>query len=46
MNLSVCGHRVLIRPEHTEDVISEGALEGFKLDVHDRRQSLLRTVLR
>ena len=35
MSLEVCGHRVLIKPEHHEDEISEGALQGFKLDVGD-----------
>ena len=32
-SVEVCGHRVLLKPHFDEDIISEGALEGFKLDV-------------
>ena len=29
----VCGHRVLLKPHFDEDVIKDGALEGFVMDV-------------
>ena len=31
--VEVCGHRVLLKPKFEEEVINEGALTGFKLDV-------------
>lgn len=34
-NVEVVGHRVLLKPAFEEEVISDGALEGFKLDVGD-----------
>lgn len=35
MNLKVCGHRVLIRPDSFNETVEEGALKGFQLDVGD-----------
>jgi len=33
--IEVVGHRVLIRPQHFEEEVEDGALKGFKLDVGD-----------
>lgn len=33
--LEVVGHRVLIKPQHFAEELSDGALKGFKLDVGD-----------
>ena len=33
INCEVVGHRVLLKPYFDEDVIEEGALKGFKMDV-------------
>jgi len=33
INCEVVGHRVLLKPHFDEDIIDEGALKGFKLDV-------------
>lgn len=34
-NVEVVGHRVLLKPHFDEEVIEEGALKGFKLDIGD-----------
>ena len=36
--VEVCGHRVLLKAEMVEDVITKGALKGFKLDVGEGHQ--------
>jgi len=33
--VEVVGHRVLLKPHFDEEVIEEGALKGFKLDIGD-----------
>lgn len=33
--VEVVGHRVLLKPYFDEEVIEEGALKGFKLDIGD-----------
>lgn len=33
--VEVCGHRVLLKPHFDDDVIGDGALKGFQMDVGD-----------